>query len=77
MQPIATQRQTFVDTTPEALYTTPPGDTTKVRASLRTSSMRPTTVPTNFQSSSSSSRRMGTTARNLNNESVVSDVSFV
>lgn len=75
MQPIATRRQTFVDTTPEALYTTPPGDTTKVRASLRTS-MRPTTVPTNFQSSSSS-RQMGTTARNLNNESVVSDVSFV
>ena len=79
MKPIS-RRPTFVDATPEELHTTTPvgGDTTtKVRASLRTS-MRPTTVPT-FKSASTSSRRIGgTSARNVeNNESVVSDVSFV
>lgn len=72
-QPITTRRQTFVDYIPEVLDTNPM-DTAKVRASLRTS-MRPTTVPTTLQSS----RRVGATARNNveNNESVVSDVSFV
>jgi hypothetical protein len=73
MKPITTRRQTFVDYIPEVLDTNPM-DTAKVRASLRTS-MRPTTVPTTLQSS----RRVGATARNNveNNESVVSDVSFV
>jgi hypothetical protein len=81
MKPIS-RRPTFVDATPEELHPTTSvgGDTTttKVRASLRTS-MRPTTVPT-FKSSSTSSRRIGggTSARNVeNNESVVSDVSFM
>lgn len=73
-RPITTRRQTFVDYIPEVLDTNPM-DTAKVRASLRTS-MRPTTVPTTLPPSS---RRVGATARNNveNNESVVSDVSFV